>query len=301
VTTPYLVSCALLLVLSVGARALPVTPRVAAHDEEWFSGAPLDPRAIAFLRRGTYGVVLTALSELHARGAVDASQRVRQVAPLPPSCYDDAVLTAVYAGVGWCTEPRLVALLPRVRRAVRPLRPALVERGLLVPVRRHAFGLTLLGYAAGLAVAGVVESGRQPSTVVGAVAVLGLAGLAAIGPRRTVAGQRVLRAERRLLVTWVGVDEAHPEQLLAAMVAAYGRGALELLCARFVGVGALAPKPVRLVPALPVPAPRPTPITIRIAAPRRSRVPAGPPVYEAVSDGPAIRVRPAFRQDRVAA
>src|SRR5258705_8543868 len=107
---PYLVSCALLLVLSLGARALPVTPRVADDDERWFSGEPLDPRAVAFLRRGTYGVVLTALSELHARGAVDASQRVRQVAPLPPSCYDDEILKAVYAGVGWYTEPRVVTL-----------------------------------------------------------------------------------------------------------------------------------------------------------------------------------------------
>jgi uncharacterized protein (TIGR04222 family) len=300
VTTPYLVSCALLLVLSVGARALPVTPQVAADDERWFSGAPLDARAVAYLRRGTYGVVLTALSELHARGAVDASQRVRQVAPLPPSCYDDQVLTAVYAGVGWCTEPRLVALLPRVRRAIAPLRSPLVELALLVPVRRHVFSFALLGYAAGLAVAAMAESGRQPSTVVGAAAVLGLAGLAAIGPRRTIAGQRVLRAERRLLTNWVGVDAGHPEQLLAAMVAAHGRGALELLCGRFVAVGALAPRPVRLLPSI-IPT-VPTPITIRIPAPRVSGVPAGRPgaqVYEAPSEGPAIRVRPAW--DRVAA
>ena len=172
-------------------------------------------------------------------------------------------------------------------------------------MRRHVFCLALLGYAAGLAVAAAVESGRQPSTVGGAVAVLGLAGLAAIGPRRTVAGQRVLRAERRLLVTWVGVDsetdQAHPEQLLAAMVAAHGRGALELLCDRFVAVGALAPKPVRLLPAYV--GPNPSPITIRIPAPRRVSGPPvyEPPVYDAVSQGPAIRVRPAFSRDWVAA
>jgi hypothetical protein len=204
----------------------------------------------------------------------------------------------VYAGVGWCTEPRVVALLPRVRRAIRPVRPALVDEGLLVPVRRHVFGFALLGYAAGLAVAATVESGRQPSTVGGAVAVLGLALLAAIGPRRTIAGQRVLRAERRLLVTWVGVaaeaDQARPERLLAAMVAAHGRGALEVLCDRFVAVGALAPKPVWPLPA---------PIAFRIPAPRRAvgGLVSEPLVYEAVSEGPAIRVRPAFSRDRVAA
>ena len=296
--TTYLVSfvsCGLLLALAVAARVLPVVPLVPDGDEAWFSDTPLDPRLVAYLRGGTYGVVLTALAELHARGAVDAGQRIRPVTPLPADCWDDELLTAVYAGAMWCTEPRLVALLPRVRRAARRLRPALVERGLLVPVRRQLFGLGLLAFAAGLAAAAALESGRQPSTVVTALGVLGLAGLAALGPRRTVAGWRVLRAERRLLESWVGEPGQDSKLLLAAMVAADGRGALELLCSRYVMLGSLAPAVV------PRPEPRRVPATIGITipAPRRTLTLVRD-VYEPVSDGPAIRVRPAFR-DRVAA
>src|SRR4051794_15198819 len=181
--TTYLASCALLLIGSVAARSLPITPRVGPHDEHWFDGTPLDPRAVAFLRGGVYAVVLTALAELHAAGAVDATVRARPVGPLPPESFDDDVLRSVYAGVARCTEPRLVALLPSVRRAVRAVRPELERRRLLVPVRRHVFALVLLGYAAGLAVAGLAESGlaesgRQLSTVVDTVGVLGLASLA---------------------------------------------------------------------------------------------------------------------------
>jgi hypothetical protein len=60
-------------------------------------------------------------------------------------------------------------------------------------------------------------------------------------------------------------------------------------------LGSLAPV------AVPRPAPRPVPATIEftIPAPRRPLTLVRD-VYEPVSDGPAIRVRPAFR-DRVAA
>jgi hypothetical protein len=109
-----------------------------------------------------------------------------------------------------------------------------------------------------------------------------------------VAGLRVLRAERRLLETWVGSDADHPRLLLGAMVAVHGRGALELLCSRYVPVGSLAP--VREPVAVPALAPRRLVLVhSEVWEHHEARE-----VYAPVSAGPAIRVRPAFA-DRVAA
>ena len=174
---PYLVICGVLLVGSVLARALPM--RRVSFDEDYEDGWDLHPRELAYLRRGRYGVVLTVLTELHARGSVDLGTegpaRARQLDP--PHEYDDPLVTTVYAGLNWVRRPRLLALLPSVRRACEGIRSDLVERALLPPTRRRIFAVVLLAYAVGLAFATMVERGGQGSTMAGAAVVAGLATL----------------------------------------------------------------------------------------------------------------------------
>jgi uncharacterized protein (TIGR04222 family) len=307
----YLIVCSLLLAASIVARAMPIVARVADDDERWSADEPWDPRSVGYLRQGPYGVVLTVLAELHARGAVDArvSGRIRQLDPPADGQYDDPLSIAVYLATRWCREPHLIALLPAVRRACGGLRPGLVQRGLLPSLRRRLFAWTLLAYAAGLALATAAEHPDR-STVVGAAVVTALALALSAGPRRTVAGHRVLIVERQLLAVWTAdhtysVGVARLEPLLASMVAAQGRAALDVLCDGYVAVGAVAPKRFtvarpRLVPR-PMPPTEVEPISFRIPAPpvRRARTPS---VYDTLSEGPAIVVRRAFldHRDRIA-
>src|SRR5690606_6125956 len=122
-----------------------------------------------------------------------------------------------------------LAWLPRVRRACAPLRAELLDRGLLPPRRRRVFAVALLGYAGGLATATAFEHGLRGSTVVSALGVWGVAGLLSLGPRRTVAGLRELRAHRRALARAVRQGALAAEHL-ADLVAAYGVVALRELC-----------------------------------------------------------------------
>jgi len=280
---PHLVICGVLLVGSVLARALPM--RRVSFDEDYEDGWDLHPRELAYLGRGRYGVVLTVLAELHARGSVDlgSGARVRQLDP--PYDYDDPLATTIYAGLNWVRRPRLLALLPSVRRACQGIRSDLVERALLPPTRRRVFSAALLAYAVGLAVATMLERGGQGSTMASAALVAGLATLLCVGPRRTLAGQREVWLHRQSLRSAIA-DGADDAAYFADLVAADGRAAVEVLCRGYLPVGALAPR------SEPLPVPEPA----RIPAPPAVPLPLGwrRPIYESVSDGPAITVRPAF-------
>jgi uncharacterized protein (TIGR04222 family) len=284
---PYLVVCAVLLVASVAARALPVLPRF---------DADLTARHVAYLRRGRYGTVLTVLAELHAQGSVDAS------GPLttrePPADLDDELAEAVYAGLRWPVPPWMLALSPAVRRACAPVRADLVEHGLLPPLRRRIFGYVALTYAAALALATAYEQGPRHSTVVSAAVVVGLAAVLAVGPRRTIAGFFAVRAERHLLAHLVA-SAAGPTDasLFVAMVAADGRAAFDLVCGEYVVVGGFpADEPIE--PLIPIPTPVPVPLQ---RAGSRPAYRVGPVrdanttrAYQRLTEGPAIVVRPAF-------
>jgi len=306
----YLVICGLLLLGSVLARALPMY-RVSV-DEDYEDGWDLDPRELAYLRRGRYGVVLTVLAELHAQGSVDLGSRGRIRQLDPAHDYGDPLATTVYAGLNWWRRPRLLALLPSVRRACRQLRSDLVERALLPPIRRQIFAAALLGFAVGLALATMVERGGEGSTVGGAVLVVGLAAGLGLGPRRTLAGRRELQLHRACLQAAIanGADDA---AYLADLVAADGRAAVEVLCGRYVAVGALAPlgEPVPVADPAPVAEPVPVAESAPGAAPARSPAPHAVelpvswrrPIYEPVPAGSAVVVQPDFAAllERVAA
>ena len=236
---PYLVVCAALLLGSVLARALPLGRRSLDDDHE--DGWDLAPRELAYLRRGPYGVVLAVLADLHGCGSVDLSGR--QVRRLDPRHdLDDRLAVTVYAGLTWVRRPRLLAWLPQVRRACAPLRTGLLDRGLLPSRRRRLFAAALLVYAGGLASLTMLERDLRGSTVVSALGVWGVAGLLSLGPRRTVAGARELRAHRRALARVVG-HHALTAEYLADLVAACGVVALRDLCDGLVPTGALAPPP----------------------------------------------------------
>jgi uncharacterized protein (TIGR04222 family) len=237
VVEPYLVVCAALLLGSVLARALPLDRR--SFDDDHEDGWDLAPRELAYLRRGPYGVVLTVLADLHGCGSVDLTgRRVRRLDPRHD--FDDRLAVVVYAGLTWVRRPRLLAWLPSVRRACAPLRGGLHARGLLLSRRRRIFAAALLGYAGGLATLTMLERDLRASTVVSALGVWGVAGLLSLGPRRTVAGVRELRAHRRALAR-MARQGALGAEYLADLVAAYGVAALRELRHGLVPAGALAP------------------------------------------------------------
>jgi uncharacterized protein (TIGR04222 family) len=278
VVESYLVICGLMLVTAVLARALPVTRH--SFDDDHEDGWDLSPREVAYLRGGPHGVVLAVLAELHGEGAVDLTRgRVRRLDP--PRDLHDALTVAVYSGLRWTRWPRLLALLPRVRRACRPLRWDLLERRLLVPGRRKVLSVALRLYALGLAAAMVVEDDYRGSTMLAAVAV-GAVAVFARGPRRTVAGLRELRLHRAALRR-VADDGPTDRWYLADIVAAHGRPAILVLCGDVVRSGDLAAPAPTYEPA-PVPAPagtpsrRPEPARIGVVIPLR--VPRQQPHFE---------------------
>lgn len=274
---PYLIACGVLLLASLLARTLPVARR--SFDDDYEDGWDLDPRALAYLRSGPYGVVLTVLAQLHAEGAVDASGSgaVRRLDP-PGDC-DDRLAIAVYSGLSWARRPRLVALLPRVRRACAPLRQELLDRALVPPPRRRIFSAALRLYAAGLAIAPVFETGPRGTTVVAALAVCAVAAICGLGPRRTVAGWREL-ATHRAALRRVATDAPGEAAWIADVVAAHGLAGLRVLCGSYVPCGALAPPaPSYEPPPVPVRLPRPVAPArvdepVRVDAPVRLPVPA---------------------------
>jgi len=301
IPVPYLIACGLLLVLAVAARALPLVPRLGPDEDVWHSDTPWDPRVVALVRRGTYGLVLTVLAELHARGGVDARRpgALRQLDPPADGDYDDPLSVAVYLATRWCRPAWLIAWVPAVRRAARPYRADAARRGLVTPLRRRVLSLTLLLYGVGLAVAGAAQV-PQGSTVAGAVGVTGLAALLTTGPRRTVAGHRFLRAERRLLAGWIADQDTTDPVTVAAMLSATvsldGRAALELLCETYPLAGILAPRRVRRVAPRLVPYLVPAP-AVPILAPIRILLPATlAERHRRVGAAPVVR-----RSDKVAA
>ncbi len=275
---PYLVACGLLLLGSLLARLLPVARRSFDTDHE--DGWDLDARGLAYLRAGRYGVVLTVLAELHGEGAVAVPRRGRVRRLDPPHDLHDALTVAVYSGLRWTRRPRLLALLPGVRRACAPLRWELLDRSLLAPRRRMLFAGGLRAYALGLAAAMVIEDDYRGSTMLAALGV-GVAAALTRGPSRTVAGFRELALHRAAL----GREAGHgwgEAAYLTDIVAAHGVAALRVLCADYVPSGALAPPapsyepPARpSAPVVPVATPAPAP---RRPVPRfEVFVPAEPP------------------------
>ncbi|MBX6722379.1 MAG: hypothetical protein IRY92_03925, partial [Dactylosporangium sp.] len=97
-------------------------------------------------------------------------------------------------------------------------------------------------YAGGLATAAMLEHDLRGSTVVSALGVWGVAGLLSLGPRRTLAGARELRAHRRALAR-AAAHGVLTAEYLADVVATYGVVGLRELCGGLVPAGALAPPP----------------------------------------------------------
>lgn len=285
---PYLVACGLLLLGSLLARTLPVARR--SFDDDHEDGWDLDARDLAYLRAGRYGVVLTVLAELHGEGAARVPRRGRVRRLDPPRDLHDALTVAVYSGLRWTRRPRLLALLPRVRRACAPLRWDLLERRMLAPRRRRLFAVALRAYALGLAAAMVIEDDYRGSTMLAALGI-GLVTLLARGPRRTVAGFRELALHRAAIASEAGHGWGEAAYL-ADLVAAHGVAALRVLCADYVPSGALAApvpsyepparQPMSTMPRPTMPRPAvPGPVTLSEARRPVSRfevfVPAEPP------------------------
>ena len=134
-------------------------------------------------------------------------------------------------------------------------------------------GLARTGYLAdeGLATAMVIEDDYRGSTMLAAAGV-GLLTILARGPRRTVAGFRELRWHRAALAREAahGLGEA---AYLSDLVAAYGAGALRVLCADYVRSGALAPLAPSYEPPVRAPEPVPTPLAHVVNLPRPRSVP----------------------------
>jgi uncharacterized protein (TIGR04222 family) len=250
---PYLVVCGLLLVAAVLVRALPL--HRSSRDSEYEDGFDLTARELGLLRRGRYGVVLTVLAQLHGEGAVDLSwgRRVRRLDP-PRDC-DDRLALAIYAGLNHTRWPRLLALLPSVRRQCRPLRQELRDRRLRPTTRRWLFATMLQVYAISLALATLVEQSARGSTVSATLVVAALAGAVSVAPRRTVAGWRELRIHRAALARLSESGDLDGSYL-GDLVAAHGNAAVDTLCGPVIRWGGLArPRYGRLVPPTTAPVP----------------------------------------------
>jgi hypothetical protein len=278
---------AALLALHVALRALPIRPRGGQRrgDDQPLGEQPLCAVDCALLRGGARAAVLTAQAILFVRGA-------------PPVATDPhGVLVAAVGDVaelpGWRTAWRRP-----VRRALAVLREPLVTQGLLAPTGHLAVAwCSLLGVPV-VAVAAVLTQPLSLRTVVGAGGAVGLSVLLCFAPGRTIAGARVLRAQRRRFEreTLGGPGAPADVDAIAMLVALQGRPALDLLTQPGPPPGppptqpALArPTPIQPTPSEPAPsepAPsEPTPSQPTPSQPEPVQQAAAP---SSTAPGPAI-------------
>jgi uncharacterized protein (TIGR04222 family) len=227
---------AALLTINVALRALPVR----RHGD----GA-LTATECAFLRGGTRAAVLTVLATQHVRGDPAPDDSPNNSADDSPvdspddspvdQPVDKALDEAFDHAVSEVGDPPGgiwgIARSAPVRRASARLRDRLVGDGLLPPTGHWFIARCVLLAVPAVAALAVPSQALDLATVLGSLIALVLATLLWLAPRRTVAGWRALRAERRRYeqVTLAQQGASTEVGAVGMLVALYGQPALDLV------------------------------------------------------------------------
>ena len=202
---------AALLTINMVLRSLPVRRR---------GDGALTAVECAFLRGGTRAAVLAALATLH----VSADGEL-----------DDPFERAVAEAWDVSTGTRGIARRRPVRRSAVAVREYLVTEGLMAPTGHWAIARCALLAAPVVAALAVVDPRLDLGTVLGSAVGLALAAALWLAPRRTIAGSRALRAERRRYEQVTLADAGANEHALVdagavgMLVALQGQPALEFV------------------------------------------------------------------------
>lgn len=162
---------------------------------------------IGYLRRGTRGAVLTALTALRAHGLIAIRQRggVRRTSRAM-AAGGDGLERAVYGALHSAAGPRSVATKPAVRRALATTAERLAGAGLIPGRFRRSLGRAMLIAVAILGIVSLSAGDAGTPMVVGLCLAMILAGCLWLPSRRTVAGHGVLgmlrREHARLIAGW---------------------------------------------------------------------------------------------------
>jgi uncharacterized protein (TIGR04222 family) len=212
---------AVLLTINMALRSLPLRRR---------GDGALTAVECAFLRGGTRAAVLAALAALH----VSADGEL-----------DDPFERAVADAWDVSTGTRGIARRRPVRRAAVAVREYLVTEGLMAPTGHWAIARCALLAVPAVAALAVVDPRLDLGTVLGSAVGLALAAALWLAPRRTIAGWRALRAERRRYeqVTLADADEdaLADAGAVGMLVALQGRPALEFVARQVSEVAADIP------------------------------------------------------------
>jgi uncharacterized protein (TIGR04222 family) len=218
---------AALLTINMALRSLPVRRR---------GDGALTAVECAFLRSGTRAAVLAALATLH----VSADGEL-----------DDPFERAVAEAWDVSTGTRGIARRRPVRRAAVAVREYLVTEGLMAPTGHWAIARCALLAAPVVAALAVVDPRLDLGTVLGSAVGLALAAALWLAPRRTIAGSRALRAERRryeqVTLADADADALADAGAVGMLVALQGQPALEFVTRQVSEVaaeGSLAPRSV---------------------------------------------------------
>ncbi len=177
-------------------------------------------RALPVRRRGA--VVLTPLECGFLRGGTAAAILVTLAAP-----GDDPFDRAVAEAGDPLTGRWGIARSRGVRRAAAGLRDRLIAAGLLAPTGHFAIARCSLAAVPVVAAVALVDEALDLAAIIGSAIAVGCALALWFAPRRTIAGARALRAERR---RYERVTLAEPDATaLAMLVALHGRPALDVL------------------------------------------------------------------------
>ncbi|MFY1673518.1 TIGR04222 domain-containing membrane protein [Plantactinospora sp. WMMB334] len=152
---------------------------------------------LGYLSGGSWGAVRTGLVLLHGRGGVvvDRPGGLHRAGPVPVRAepLERALFGALYGSMA----PREVANQRRVRQTLAAQRESLIGLGLLRPAWRRFLLPAVLVLALPMVIARLVAADLL-GVQVGLVVVLAFVGIAGwFLPRRTLAGDRLLRAARR--------------------------------------------------------------------------------------------------------
>jgi hypothetical protein len=194
-----------LLAINVALRALPLQRR--GED-------PLTAVECAFLRGGIRAAVLVA----HAVPADDGADAIE--------AFELAVADAGDPPTGrWG-----IARRRGVRRAAADVRERLIGWGLMAPTGHFAIARCVLLAVPVVAAVALFDESLGLTTLIGSAVATVLAVTLWFAPRRTIAGWRALRAERRRYVQVTLAATTPPDTAaLAMLVALHGRPALDIL------------------------------------------------------------------------
>jgi hypothetical protein len=210
---------AALLTINMALRSFPVRRR---------GDGALTAVECAFLRGGTRAAVLAALATLHVS---------------PDAELDDPFERAVAEAWDVSTGTRGIARRRPVRRSAVAVREYLVTEGLMAPTGHWAIARCALLAVPAVAALVVVDPRLDLITVLGSAVGLALAAALWLAPRRTIAGWRALRAERRRYeqVTLADPDALADAGAVGMLVALQGQPALEFVARQVSAVAAEIP------------------------------------------------------------